>query len=121
MSTVVYIRALMDTGLSAADALKAAEVAERMGTLSAPSNRRRHAPLPADWPARRVRVFERDMYACRYCGRVCFDPHCDHVHPLSRGGSSDEDNLVTACPGCNIRKKDRTPDEWGVALIGGRA
>lgn len=33
--------------------------------------------------------------------------HLEHVIPLSRGGRSDFDNLVLACPGCNLHKAGR--------------
>lgn len=62
---------------------------------------------------RRLRVFERDDWRCRYCGaRVALSDHIDHVIPLSRGGSDDIDNLAAACVTCNISKGARTPEEW---------
>lgn len=64
------------------------------------------------WAALRKAVFERDRYACQYCGAIPEKPHCDHVFPLSRGGVSSMANLVTACPSCNSAKKARTPEEW---------
>jgi len=67
---------------------------------------------PLDWESRRTTVFERDKYICQYCGTYVDSPHCDHVVPRSRGGSHEIENLVTACPRCNISKKDRTPEEW---------
>lgn len=69
-------------------------------------------PLPLDWMDRRFTVFERDEYRCQYCGISVDSPHCDHVFPRSRGGSDEIENLITACPRCNISKKDRTPEEW---------
>lgn len=35
----------------------------------------------------------------------------DHVEPLSAGGSNDESNVVTACPGCNYGKDRFTVEE----------
>ena len=64
------------------------------------------------WREMRELVFERDRYVCQYCGRQIAHPHCDHVYPLSRGGRSTLDNLVTACPACNCSKHDKTPEEW---------
>lgn len=64
------------------------------------------------WRVLRQQVFERDGYVCQYCGRPVAHPHCDHVFPLSRGGRSTLDNLVTACPACNCSKHDKTPEEW---------
>jgi 5-methylcytosine-specific restriction endonuclease McrA len=34
--------------------------------------------------------------------------HFEHIIPRSRGGSDGEDNLAFACPGCNLRKSNRT-------------
>lgn len=34
--------------------------------------------------------------------------HMEHLIPRSRGGGSTLDNLAWACPGCNLRKSDRT-------------
>ncbi len=34
--------------------------------------------------------------------------HVEHILPSSRGGSSNPDNLAWSCPGCNLRKADRT-------------
>jgi hypothetical protein len=56
-------------------------------------------------------VYKRDKYTCVYCGAIK-DLSLDHVLPLSKGGSNDPMNLVTACVSCNSRKKDRTPEEW---------
>jgi 5-methylcytosine-specific restriction endonuclease McrA len=36
----------------------------------------------------------------------------DHVVPLSRGGRSTKDNLVTSCKECNNKKKTLLPMEW---------
>jgi len=55
---------------------------------------------------------------CYYCGvKVGKTYHVDHVIPLSRGGSNGIENLVIACPGCNLSKKDKLPHEW---VQGGR-
>jgi hypothetical protein len=49
---------------------------------------------------------------CEYCGMhqalqgAAF--HLEHILPQSRGGSFDAANLAWACPGCNLRKSDRT-------------
>lgn len=41
----------------------------------------------------------------------------DHVHPRSRGGTSERSNLVLACYGCNQRKGDST--SWTPVLKSG--
>ena len=51
----------------------------------------------------RARILERDNYTCQHCGateQLCID----HVLPVSRGGTSDDDNLQALCMSCNTRK-----------------
>jgi 5-methylcytosine-specific restriction endonuclease McrA len=51
---------------------------------------------------------------CYYCGRK-FSPSeltMDHKIPLSKGGNSDKENIVTACKECNNKKKYMLPTEW---------
>ena len=54
----------------------------------------------------RRKVFQRDDFTCQYCGRkgTADTLHLDHIMPRALGGTNDMDNLVTACPECNIRK-----------------
>jgi len=66
----------------------------------------------AEWAALRSMIFERDDYTCRYCGERGGKLECDHVLPVSRGGSDDPANLVTACLPCNRSKHAKTPEEW---------
>jgi hypothetical protein len=64
------------------------------------------------WAAIRAVVFARDGYECQYCGANGVPLEPDHVHPLSRGGSNDLGNLVTACVPCNRSKSNKTLNEW---------
>lgn len=64
------------------------------------------------WAEIRARIFARDDYTCRYCNARGGELECDHVVPFSRGGSDDDDNLVTACKPCNRSKRAKTPAEW---------
>src|SRR6266487_1797937 len=42
---------------------------------------------------------------CYYCKKkVGKTYHVDHVIPLSKGGSNGPENIVIACPRCNLRK-----------------
>jgi hypothetical protein len=69
--------------------------------------------LPAaEWAALRSRVFERDNYTCTYCGSRGNRLECDHIHPLSRGGSNEVENLTTACSECNRSKHAKLLSEW---------
>lgn len=65
------------------------------------------------WDRVRFAIFERDAYRCTYCGcDASEDPQCDHVHPVSQGGSSDQSNLTTACRVCNSSKAGDTVVQW---------
>ena len=64
----------------------------------------------------RREVFERDEYACQYCGARNAELTIDHVVPRRLGGMRRWDNLVTACRPCNLRKSGRTPREANMRL-----
>jgi uncharacterized protein YdaU (DUF1376 family) len=64
------------------------------------------------WRIIRTRIFQRDNYTCIYCKATACALECDHVIPVSRGGSNDDDNLATACKPCNRSKGTRTVEEW---------
>lgn len=70
----------------------------------------------SEWAVIRLSVFQRDDFTCRYCGAHGVPLECDHVMPLSRGGTNDKYNLVTSCKSCNQQKSDRTPEEMGWKL-----
>ncbi len=65
----------------------------------------------------RRNILRRDSYTCQYCGRRSTELTLDHVLPRSRGGQGSWDNLVAACRPCNLKKKNRTPDEAGMNLL----
>lgn len=69
-------------------------------------------PPAHEWRELRAAVFERDDFTCTYCGLRGVKLECDHVVPVSRGGSSEPDNLATACRPCNRAKRDMTVEEW---------
>lgn len=54
----------------------------------------------------RFRVFARDNFTCRYCGRTSDEAklEIDHLIPVCEGGTNDDANLVTACFDCNRGK-----------------
>ena len=54
----------------------------------------------------RQAVYERDGFACVYCGSSEY-LQCDHVIPVSKGGETSFENLATACRVCNAKKRDR--------------
>ena len=69
-------------------------------------------------PSTRLAVLERDRYHCQA-------PGCRHVHhleihhivPRSRGGSNQQDNLITLCSGCHRiwHEKGGPPPGWIIA------
>ena len=62
---------------------------------------------PLSWGKTRFAVLQRDHFQCRYCGRSANDGyvlHVDHIHPKSKGGTNNVDNLVTSCMECNLSK-----------------
>lgn len=54
----------------------------------------------------RRNIYVRDNYTCQYCGAkpTREELTIDHVHPKSRGGRSEWENVVLACQDCNARK-----------------
>jgi hypothetical protein len=57
----------------------------------------------------RFEVLKRDSFTCEYCGRKAPNVllHVDHIKPISKGGTNDILNLVTACEDCNSGKSNR--------------
>lgn len=64
------------------------------------------------WSEIRSTVFQRDNYTCTYCGERGGRLECDHIHPLSKGGSNEIDNLTTSCFKCNRSKHAKTLADW---------
>ena len=80
--------------------------------------------------AKRLKIYMRDKYRCQYCGvkvgkthselhrkLIVNDLTLDHIFPVSRGGKTVPENLVTSCKPCNQRKADRTPEEARMPLL----
>jgi hypothetical protein len=68
----------------------------------------------------RFEILKRDGFRCRYCGvtpqvRVL---RVDHVVPVSKGGTNDAANLVTACDPCNAGKSDRLLGDTHLNVMG---
>jgi len=70
-------------------------------------------------PVSRTMVFARDRQICAYCGGR-FAPgalEMEHVTPMSRGGATVWQNVVSACRACNQRKGNRTPESASMPLL----
>lgn len=123
MSLIAALEALVESGATPEMMLAVVRVYvserdaadEARRAKDAARQTKRRSLMPEDWFEVRARVFVRDGYICTYCGTTTDDPHCDHITPLSRGGSSDESNLTTSCRSCNTSKGARTPEEWRAA------
>ncbi len=71
------------------------------GKPSKTRDQRKEASAKDRWQA-----FARDNFTCQYCGRKPPEVtlHADHKRSIRDGGSSELDNLVTACEDCNAGK-----------------
>jgi HNH endonuclease len=60
-------------------------------------------------PHLRQKIFERDLFTCKYCGLVGTAPdlHADHILAVKHGGLTIIGNLQTLCSACNLRKGGR--------------
>ena len=57
----------------------------------------------------RLKIFERDAYKCKYCGKQLtrFAATLDHLEPISKKGDHSFENLITSCLHCNSRRGNR--------------
>ena len=68
---------------------------------------------PGRYTADDVRTqLSRQEGKCFWCGEKLSDYHVDHVVPLSKGGSNGPENIVVACPACNMAKGSKHPMEF---------
>ena len=62
--------------------------------------------------------YERQRGKCFWCGEKAGDSyHVDHVVPLVLGGSNGPENLVIACPSCNVSKQARHPMDFAGVMF----
>jgi 5-methylcytosine-specific restriction endonuclease McrA len=56
----------------------------------------------------KMRVIRRDNSTCQICGKHLLDGEVefDHIIPVSKGGSSEENNIRLTCFKCNRDKND---------------
>lgn len=60
----------------------------------------------------RWRVYKRDNYACRYCGRDDVPMTVDHYIAQKYGGEWTFENLLTCCRHCQKLKGHMTVEQW---------
>lgn len=63
------------------------------------------------WNRLRKQVKIRHGSICYHCGNYADKGHCDHLIPLSKGGTDAIDNLVWSCGQCNLKKGNKMPDK----------
>lgn len=92
------------------EAMAAIEKAKAEEPIAA--RQRRPAPRLS---RRRRRIFEEGSGKCFYChceldleGKW----HVEHKMPKSLGGTNEPGNLVASCAPCNLKKRDRTAEEY---------
>ena len=66
------------------------------------------------WRRLRELIKKRDKSICFHCGQLAEDGHCDHLIPVSKGGTDSTMNLVWSCASCNLGKSDDlvSNDTW---------
>lgn len=62
----------------------------------------------------RDQILLRWDYKCAYCQTTLVSKQAtlDHVVPKAKGGPTVRENMVPACPPCNISKSARPWSEW---------
>ena len=67
----------------------------------------------------RFEVFKRDKFTCQYCGASAPEVilEVDHIKPVSKGGTDDILNLVTACRDCNRGKTNRVLSDNTTVIV----
>ena len=54
---------------------------------------------------------------CAYCGKTNVPLEVEHIVPKSRGGTDRVSNLTIACRTCNLKKGNKTAEEFGYPTI----
>lgn len=57
-------------------------------------------------------------HQCIYCGNSPEKLWMDHFIPLKLGGIHDFKNIVPSCPGCNVKKNGKEPNDWIIQNFG---
>jgi hypothetical protein len=60
--------------------------------------------------SKKLAILKRDNYTCGYCGATGVELEIDHIKPVSKGGTNEQTNLITACKKCNRDKSDS--EDW---------
>ena len=107
-----------DVALKSWRFLKAASLKTADGIITLSLLRKGARPKPGTrtaWPKGRREELHRDQTGlCMYCRTKLTTgaSHIDHVTPVNQGGTNNLANLQLLCPGCNLRKSDRSDAEF---------
>lgn len=86
------------------------ETKRMRGRIRATLRRRAFSPMSYGEALTLVEVLWGQQLGCCAtpgCDAVLCDGfHFDHIHPVSRGGDNDPDNIQLLCPRCNLSKRD---------------
>jgi 5-methylcytosine-specific restriction endonuclease McrA len=94
---------------------KANPIKYRLKNIYSMFKRRDGLDLTEDEKAQIAFRFESHLgTACHYCGETTTVKNlsCDHIVPISRGGTNEQTNLQFICLGCNFEKGNLTGDEY---------
>lgn len=62
------------------------------------------------WQKVRERIMARDCGLCQECkrnGRITHGKEIDHIIPIDKNGTDDDDNLQLLCHACHVAKTNR--------------
>jgi len=62
-------------------------------------------------------LLEKWNRTCAYCGKRDVPLQIEHIIPRSRGGTNRISNLTIACEKCNLKKGNKTAEEFGYSQI----
>jgi len=62
-------------------------------------------------------LLEKFNHKCAYCGKENVPLEIEHIVPKSRGGSNSVSNLTLSCRECNLKKGNKTAEEFGYPMI----
>lgn len=51
-------------------------------------------------------------YSCAYCLEETSELQIEHIIPVSQGGGFTKQNIIPACPSCNMSKNTRHMENW---------
>lgn len=82
-------------------------------------HRRRTITQSSDISTSQLLTVKKYALNCYWCGisLQTIIPHIDHYYPLSKNGQHVINNIVLACPTCNLSKNDKNPADFGKYLF----